>query len=92
MIRCFSTSKTPEKGEHIKPPGGLITYIVKKYVNYIEQIQVKAKEDYPKFYKIYRLFKDGMLMLCYTIFGIILHSFYNFNYCVTQKLLDEFTY
>jgi len=62
LIRCFSIGNNSEKGEHLKPPGGLKTYIVKKYVSYIERCQVKAKEDYPKFYKIYRLFKDGMLI------------------------------
>ncbi|KAK2141191.1 hypothetical protein LSH36_1143g00033 [Paralvinella palmiformis] len=59
--RCFSIGNNSEKGEHLKPPGGLKTYIVKKYVSYIERCQVKAKEDYPKFYKIYRLFKDAII-------------------------------
>lgn len=51
-----SSSPQPE----IEPPGKIKAFIVKKYVNYLEKFDVTFGQKYPKVYKIYRLFKDGI--------------------------------
>ena len=75
-FRCgFSTSNTSssdggqkKKGPklpEVKPPTKTKTYIVKKYMGYIERMEQGLEKRSPKAYKIYMLFKIGMASLIF---------------------------
>ncbi len=57
--RGFSTDHQPPHKPEITPPGKLKSYIVKKYIGYVEGFELKVEKHYPRVYKVYKLFKEG---------------------------------
>jgi len=62
LCRVLSTHSPNSPQPEVKPPGSLRAYIVRKYVDYITRFDATFERSYPKIYKVYRLFKDGIIL------------------------------
>ncbi|KAI0219858.1 hypothetical protein LSAT2_028626 [Lamellibrachia satsuma] len=44
----------------VKPPGKVKVFIVQKYIKYLGKVEHSFEKKYPKAFKVYKLFKDGI--------------------------------
>ena len=51
--------KTTHKGEHLQPAGGPKTFVVKTYLRYTLKSERMMEKNFPRFFKVYKLFKEG---------------------------------
>lgn len=59
----YSCSKRFYSQKHhteLKPPGKVKVYIVQKYVKYLGKVEHSFEKKYPKAFKVYKIFKDGI--------------------------------
>ncbi|ELU14134.1 hypothetical protein CAPTEDRAFT_203488 [Capitella teleta] len=45
----------------VKAPGPMKNFILNKYLSYIDRISLQVETKYPRVYRLYRLFKDGIV-------------------------------